>query len=71
MDGYLIGAIIALVYAIFVIVVAFMKPKAIWEMAKIQGFVKMLGETGTVIFFVVWALAAAGLGAWLLTKAGI
>jgi ABC-type transport system involved in multi-copper enzyme maturation permease subunit len=70
-DGYLIGAIVAWVYAVFVIVVAIAKPKPIWEMAKIQGFVKMLGETGTVVFFIVWALLASGLGYWLFTKADI
>jgi ABC-type transport system involved in multi-copper enzyme maturation permease subunit len=71
MDGYLVGAIIAWVYAALVIVIAVLKPKPVWEMAKIQGFVKLLGETGTVIFFIVWALAASGLGYWLFTKADI
>jgi hypothetical protein len=59
MDGLLILAIVLWVYAAFVVVVAVAKPKPIWEMGKIQGFVKMLGETGTVIFFIVWGIAAA------------
>ena len=59
MDGYLILAIVLWVYAAFVVVVAVAKPGPIWGMAKIQGFVKLLGETGTVIFFIVWGIAAA------------
>lgn len=71
MDGYLIGAIVAWAYAVLVIVIAVVKPKPIWEMGKIQAFVKLMGETGTVIFFIVWALAVSGLGYWLFTKADI
>ena len=71
MDGYLIGAIVAWVYAVLVIVIAVVKPKPIWEMGKIQGFVKLMGEKGTVVFFIVWAAAAAGLGYWLFTQADI
>ena len=58
MDGLLILAIVLWVYAAFVIFVAVVKPKPVWGMAKIQGFVNLLGETGTVIFFIVWAIAA-------------
>jgi hypothetical protein len=47
------------VYAAFVILVAVAKPGPIWGLGKIQAFVKLLGETGTVIFFIVWAIAAA------------
>lgn len=58
MEPLLLLAIILVVYGLFVLVVAIFKPKAIWSMAKIQGFVKLLGETGTVVFFIIWALAA-------------
>ncbi len=38
--------------------IALFRPKSVWGLAKIQGFVKLLGQTGTVIFFIVWGLAA-------------
>jgi len=58
MEPLLLLAIVLVIYGLFVLVVAIFKPKAIWDMAKIQGFVKLLGETGTVVFFVIWGLAA-------------
>ena len=58
MEPLLLLAIVLVVYGIFVLVVAIFKPKAIWDMAKIQGIVKLLGETGTVVFFIIWGLAA-------------
>ncbi|PVV83719.1 hypothetical protein [Dehalogenimonas alkenigignens] len=53
-------------YAVLVLAIAFFKPGPIWRMGKIQGFVKLLGEKGTVIFFVIFALIAAGVGIALL-----
>jgi len=47
-----------------VVYIAIKKPEKIWKMGKIQGFVKTLGEKGTVIFFIVWAAIAFGLGIW-------
>ena len=61
-------AIVLILYSLFVLVVAFLKPAPIWNMKKIQGFVSALTETGTVIFFVVWALAIGAIGVWLLVK---
>jgi hypothetical protein len=58
-DGLLILAIVLWVYAVAVIVIALAKPAPIWNLAKIQGFVKMMGEKGTTIFFIVWAIAVA------------
>ena len=46
--------------------IAWLKPPAIWNMGKIQGFVKLLTETGTVIFFYVWGIAALIVGIVLL-----
>ena len=64
--GLLILGIFLLVYGVFVLILAFTKkPAAIWNMGKIQGFVKMLGNTGTVIFFTIWGLATLGIGIWL------
>jgi hypothetical protein len=59
MDGWLIFAIVLWVYAVAVLVIAAIKPDAIWNLAKIQGFVKLMGDTGTRVFFVVWAIAVA------------
>lgn len=68
MNGFALLGILLFVYAGFVIFVAFKKPKAIWEMNKINSFKKVLGEKGTVIFFYVWALLAVAVGVWLMTK---
>jgi len=56
--------LLAFVYAAFVIFIAFKQPPKIWNMKKIQGFVKVLGEKGTTIFFYIWALIFVGLGVW-------
>lgn len=56
--------LLAFVYAAFVVFVAMKKPEGIWKMAKIQAFVKVLGEKGTVIFFYVWGAIFVGLGIW-------
>ena len=66
MDATTIWGIILLVYAAFVILITVIKPAPIWRMGKIQAFVKLLGEKGTVIFFLVFALIAAGIGIALL-----
>lgn len=59
--------LLSLIYATFVFYVAFKKPTKIWNMGKIQAFVKVLGEKGTVIFFIIWAIGFAILGIWLFT----
>lgn len=64
---YRLLGLLAFVYAGFVMFVAFKKPPAIWNMKKIEGFKKVLGERGTVIFFYVWAVLFVVLGAWLFT----
>ncbi len=63
-----VWGIIAIIYAALVIVLAIVKPEAIWKMKKIQLFEKFLGVKGTEIFFYVWALMALVLGVWLLAK---
>lgn len=60
--------ILALVYAIVVIIIAFKKPKKIWKMKKIEMFKNVLGENGTVIFFYIWGLGFIVLGIWLIMK---
>ncbi|HCX02867.1 MAG TPA: hypothetical protein DHM42_00150 [Clostridiales bacterium] len=63
-----IWGIIAIVYAVVVVVITVVKPEKIWKMKKIQLFEKVLGEKGTEIFFYIFAVAAVVLGVWLLTK---
>ncbi|MBG0764066.1 MAG: hypothetical protein H0S78_04125 [Tissierellales bacterium] len=63
-----IWGIVAIVYAVVVVVITVVKPEKIWKMKKIQLFEKVLGEKGTEIFFYIFAVAAVFLGVWLLTK---
>jgi len=55
-----------ILYAILVFWITSAKPEKLWNSGKIQGFVKFLGETGTTIFFIIFGLAALGVGIWLL-----
>ena len=69
MNGLALLGLFLILYGIFVVVLALTKkPAAIWNMSKIQGFVKVLGNTGTLVFFLVWAAAAFGVGIWLLVR---
>lgn len=63
-----IGGILAIVYALAVVIITVLKPEVIWRMKKIQLFIKYLGDRGTEIFFYVWALLFLVLGVWLLTR---
>lgn len=56
--------LLAFAYAAIVVVIAIKKPEKIWSMGKIQLFIKILGEKGTVIFFYIWAVIFVGLGIW-------
>jgi hypothetical protein len=67
MNGWAILGLLLIAYAIAVTVLAIKKPENIWNMAKIKMFRKILGEKGTVIFFYIFALIAAGFGIWFLT----
>lgn len=68
MNGLAILGLFLLLYAGFVVWITMKKPTKIWEMAKIRGFRKVLGETGTVIFFYIWAALAVVIGIWLLIR---
>jgi hypothetical protein len=57
MDTLTIIAYALLLYGIFTLYIAYIKPKAIWNLGKIQGFVQLLSEKGTVIFFSIVGLA--------------
>ena len=56
--------LLAWIYAAFVVFVAIKQPPAVWDMAKIRAFRKVLGDKGTVIFFYIWAVIFVGLGIW-------
>jgi hypothetical protein len=49
MDTFTIIAYALILYGVFTLYIAFAKPKAIWNLGKIQGFVQLLSERGTVI----------------------
>jgi hypothetical protein len=51
MDTLTIIAYALILYGILTLYIAFARPKAIWSIGKIQGFVQLLSEKGTVIFF--------------------
>jgi hypothetical protein len=57
--------IFLIVYAVAVFLITILKPEKIWKMGKIQGFIKILGDLGTRIFFMIFGLAALGFGIWL------
>ena len=68
MNFYPLLGILAILYGAFVFYIAITKVPAIWNMKKIEGFKKVLGEKGTVIFFYIWGVAFAAVGIWLITK---
>ena len=68
MNGSALIGILLILYAVLVIYIAVKKPKAIWEMGKIKLIRKLFKEKGTVIFFYVFAAAAAAVGIWLMVK---
>ena len=68
MDGLALIGLILLVYAGAVVYITLKKPEAIWNMAKIRMFQKILGDRGTEIFFYLFALASVGFGLWLLVN---
>ncbi|HML45465.1 MAG TPA: hypothetical protein PKE04_01795 [Clostridia bacterium] len=58
--------VLLVAYAVFVFYVSFAKPEKIWEMGKVKGFRKVLGEGGTTALFIVFGLAMGVLGIWLM-----
>ncbi|MBW6454515.1 MAG: hypothetical protein K0A98_01400 [Trueperaceae bacterium] len=69
MDGMTILAIVLLLYGALCLGLALFKaPAAIWNMGKIEGFKKLLGEVGTQVFIGVWGVAAVAIGVWLLVR---
>jgi len=68
MDTLTIIAYALILYGVFTLYIAFVKPKAIWNIGKIQGFVQLLSEKGTVIFFSIVGIATVVGGIYLLMR---
>ncbi|MDF1522181.1 MAG: hypothetical protein P1P87_05105 [Trueperaceae bacterium] len=69
MDGMTILAIALLLYGALCLALALFKaPAAIWDLGKIEGFKKLLGEVGTQVFIGVWGVVAIAIGIWLLVR---
>jgi len=68
MDTLTIIAYILILYGIATLYIAYVKPKSIWNLGKIQGFVQLLTETGTVIFFSIVGIGTIVGGVLLLIR---
>jgi hypothetical protein len=68
MDVLTFVAIFLILWGLATLLVGLLKPKSIWKNAKIQGFVSLLSETGTTIFFVIIGLVAMVGGVLILTN---
>ncbi len=51
-------------YGLACLAIALAKPAAIWKLGKIQGFIQLLGDKGTVILFLVIGVAQPLLAAF-------
>lgn len=58
--------LLLIIYAIIVFFSAVAKPAIVWNSFKVRGFVKVLGEKGTLILFYILGGAALLLGVLLL-----
>jgi hypothetical protein len=68
MDTLTIIAYALILYGILTLYIAFAKPKAIWNIGKIQGFVQLLSEKGTVVFFSIVGIGTIVGGALILLR---
>jgi hypothetical protein len=68
MNGWGLLGIFLILYSGAVVYIAAKKPEGLWNMAKIRMFRKVLGDSGTVIFFYIFAAASLGIGVWLLLR---
>ncbi|QOR35028.1 hypothetical protein IMX26_16440 [Clostridium sp. 'deep sea'] len=60
--------LLCVIYGLFVYFLTITKPPKLWGIGKIQAFVKVLGNTGTNIFFYIWGTGFIALGVWLFIK---
>jgi hypothetical protein len=68
MAGSLVLGLALLLWGVATVLTALFKPKAIWRMGKIQGFVQVLTETGAVIFFSTMGAVAIAAGIIVLLR---
>ncbi|HUE98341.1 MAG TPA: hypothetical protein VMN99_03745 [Anaerolineales bacterium] len=68
MDTLTIIAYALILYGVFTLYIAWVKPKAIWNLGKIQSFVQLLSEKGTVIFFSIVGIVTIVSGIYLLMR---
>lgn len=68
MDTLTIIAYALILYGVSTLYIAWAKPKAIWNIGKIQGFVQLLSEKGTVIFFSIVGVATIVGGIYLMSR---
>lgn len=68
MNGLALLGILLIIYSVVVVFITYKKPEPIWEMAKIKMFRKILGESGTVIFFYIFAAISGVVGIWLMIR---
>lgn len=68
MDTLTIIAYALILYGVFTLYIAYVKPKAIWNLGKIQSFVQLLSEKGTVIFFSIVGVATIAGGLYLIFR---
>ena len=68
MDFFFYLSLFLILWGAGTLFVALRKPAAVWKLGKIQGFVQLLGEKGTVIFFVFIGVATIAGGIYLLVK---
>ncbi len=55
-----------LLYVLVTLAIVGLRPKALWEIDKIQGFISLMGETGARAFIGLWGLLVGAIGVWLL-----
>jgi uncharacterized membrane protein len=66
MDGLTIIAVLLSLWGLATMAVAIFQPGFVWNNPKTSGFKSLLGDTGTVIFFIVVGLIATGAGVLIL-----
>ena len=66
MTGLIILAIILILWGVIATLIAIIKPKKLWEIGKIQGFVKLMGDTATTIMILVLGVGAIVAGVLIL-----
>jgi len=66
LTGLQIFGIALLIYGIISLIIGLFKPKKLWQTAKIQAFVRLIGNTGTVIMMLLLGAVTGGIGIYLL-----